>query len=98
MGTFDAEFLESTNTFSGAQLLKNFSVGICGAKQNWTMSKFVDQEIARIRELVGDKDHVLGAVSGGVDSTVAARLMDRAIGDRFHAVLVDVRKLKLVLP
>lgn len=54
------------------------------------MSKFVDQEIARIRKLVGDEDHVLGAVSGGVDSTVAAKLMDRAIGSRFHAVLVDV--------
>jgi GMP synthase (glutamine-hydrolysing) len=53
------------------------------------MSVFLDQEIARIRALVGDKGQVLGAVSGGVDSTVAARLMKEAIGDRFWAVLVN---------
>jgi GMP synthase (glutamine-hydrolysing) len=69
--------------------LKNFAVGICGAKQNWTMAEFVGQEITRIRSLVGPVGHVLGAVSGGVDSTVAAKLMTEAIGDRFHAVLVD---------
>lgn len=79
---------EVTNTPDGTKLLKNFAVDICGAKQNWTMAKFVDQEIARIRKLVGD-DHVLGAVSGGVDSTVAAKLLKEAIGDRFHAVLVN---------
>ncbi|KAL2005184.1 hypothetical protein VTN00DRAFT_3034 [Thermoascus crustaceus] len=79
---------EVTHTPDGTKLLKNFAVDICGAKQNWTMAKFVDQEIARIRKLVGD-DHVLGAVSGGVDSTVAAKLMKEAIGDRFHAVLVN---------
>lgn len=55
-------------------MLKNFAIDICGAKNNWTMSKFVDQEIVRIRKLVGDKGQVLGAVSGGVDSTVAAKL------------------------
>jgi GMP synthase (glutamine-hydrolysing) len=53
------------------------------------MTKFVDKELARIRALVGEKGQVLGAVSGGVDSTVAAKLMHEAIGDRFHAVLVD---------
>ena len=53
------------------------------------MATFVDKEIARIRALVGEKGQVLGAVSGGVDSTVAAKLMHEAIGDRFHAVLVD---------
>lgn len=53
------------------------------------MSKFLDLEIARIRAIVGEKGQVLGAVSGGVDSTVAAKLMHEAIGDRFHAVLVD---------
>jgi len=69
--------------------LKNFAVGICGASQNWTMSEFIGQEIKRIRDLVGPEGQVLGAVSGGVDSTVAAKLMTEAIGDRFHAVLVD---------
>lgn len=53
------------------------------------MATFVDKEIARIQALVGEKGQVLGAVSGGVDSTVAAKLMHEAIGDRFHAVLVD---------
>lgn len=59
------------------------------------MSKFVDQEIARIRTLVGEKGQVIGAVSGGVDSTVAAKLMHEAIGDRFHAVLVDNGVMRL---
>src|SRR3954467_4165656 len=77
------------DTPDGKKLLKNFAVGICGAQQNWTMARFVDQEINRIRRLVGEKGQVLGAVSGGVDSTVAAKLMHEAIGDRFHAVLVN---------
>ncbi|PWY69190.1 GMP synthase [Aspergillus sclerotioniger CBS 115572] len=80
---------EVTHTPLGATILKNFAVDICDAQQNWTMSRFVDQEISRIRKLVGETDHVLGAVSGGVDSTVAAKLMKEAIGDRFHAVLVN---------
>lgn len=53
------------------------------------MAEFIGQEIKRIRDLVGPEGQVLGAVSGGVDSTVAAKLMTEAIGDRFHAVLVD---------
>ena len=80
---------EVTHTPRGTHLLKNFAVTICGAKQDWTMEKFVDKEIERIRAMVGDKGQVIGAVSGGVDSTVAAKLMQEAIGDRFHAVLVD---------
>lgn len=64
----------------GTELLRNFSVDICGAQPNWVMSDFIEQEIARIRKLVGDKSQVIGAVSGGVDSTVAARLMTEAIG------------------
>jgi GMP synthase (glutamine-hydrolysing) len=70
-------------------------VGICGAQQNWTMARFVDQEINKIRRLVGEKGQVLGAVSGGVDSTVAAKLMHEAIGDRFHAVLVNNGVMRL---
>ncbi|TAQ91667.1 hypothetical protein B7494_g69 [Chlorociboria aeruginascens] len=86
---------EVTHTPRGKELLKNFAVGICSARQDWTMSKFVDKELARIRALVGDKGQVLGAVSGGVDSTVAAKLMHEAIGDRFHAVLVDNGVMRL---
>lgn len=80
---------ELEHTPRGSDLLRNFSVDICGADPRWVMGDFVKQEIARIRHLVGDRAQVIGAVSGGVDSTVAAKLMKEAIGDRFHAVLVD---------
>ncbi|KAH8678157.1 GMP synthase [Xylariales sp. PMI_506] len=86
---------EVTHTIGGDKLLENFAVKICEAKASWTMANFVDQEIARIRQLVGEKGQVLGAVSGGVDSTVAAKLMHTAIGDRFHAVMVDNGCLRL---
>ncbi|KAI9886121.1 MAG: GMP synthase (glutamine-hydrolyzing) [Watsoniomyces obsoletus] len=86
---------EVTHTPKGVRILENFAVHICGAKQTWSMDAFVDQEIARIRKTVGDKGQVIGAVSGGVDSTVAARLMTEAIGDRFHAVLVDNGLMRL---
>ena len=80
---------EVTHTSRGTDLLRNFAVTICQARQNWTMEEFVDKEIVRIRALVGEKGQVIGAVSGGVDSTVAAKLMHHAIGHRFHAVLVN---------
>jgi len=86
---------EISHTPRGTEILKNFAVGICKARQNWTMEEFVDKEIARVRALVGEKGQVIGAVSGGVDSTVAASLMNAAIGDRFHAVLVDNGLLRL---
>ncbi|KAE8153768.1 GMP synthase [Aspergillus avenaceus] len=86
---------EVTHTQNGTDLLKNFAVRICQCKQNWTMAKFAEQEIKRISDLVGPTGQVLGAVSGGVDSTVAAQLMKMAIGDRFHAVLVDTGFMRL---
>lgn len=86
---------EVTHTPKGKEVLSNFAVTICGARQDWTMEKFVDKEIERIRAMVGPKGQVIGAVSGGVDSTVAAKLMTDAIGDRFHAVLVDNGVLRL---
>ena len=86
---------EVTHTSQGIALLRNFAVFICNARQNWTMDEFVDKEIERIRALVGEKGQVIGAVSGGVDSTVAAKLMHQAIGHRFHAVLVNNGLLRL---
>ncbi|EQK99488.1 GMP synthase [Ophiocordyceps sinensis CO18] len=86
---------ELSHTPRGTELLQNFAVAICGAKQHWVMSDFIKHEITRIRKLVGDKAQVIGAVSGGVDSTVAARLMQEAIGERFHAVLVDNGVMRL---
>ncbi|KAK1245241.1 hypothetical protein MKX08_004870 [Trichoderma sp. CBMAI-0020] len=86
---------ELEHTPRGSELLRNFSVDICGAQPNWVMSDFVEQEITRIRKLVGDKAQVIGAVSGGVDSTVAAKLMTEAIGDRFKAVHIDNGLMRL---
>ncbi|KAJ8324210.1 GMP synthase (glutamine-hydrolyzing), variant 2 [Batrachochytrium dendrobatidis] len=86
---------EVTHTPQGSHILKNFAIGICGAKATWTMATFVDKEIERIRSIVGPTAQVIGAVSGGVDSTVAAKIMSIAIGDRFHAILVDNGVMRL---
>ena len=80
---------EVTHTAQGSQILRNFVCNICSASQGWAMESFIDNEIKRIQEQVGPTAQVIGAVSGGVDSTIAAKLMSMAIGDRFHAVLVD---------
>ena len=80
---------EVTHSPLGKDILKNFVVNIAGAKQDWVMTDYADEFIQEVREKVGPTGNVIGAVSGGVDSTVAAVLMNRAIGDRFHAVLVD---------
>lgn len=80
---------EVSHTTQGTKILENFAVRVCEASQNWTMHDFKGKEISRIKALVGTKGQVIGAVSGGVDSTVAAKLMHEAIGDRFHAVLVN---------
>eukprot|EP00978_Attheya_sp_CCMP212_P025371 scaffold81523_cov64-Attheya_sp.AAC.3 len=80
---------EVTHSPLGPLILKNFVVNIAGAKQDWVMEDYANEFIESVRKQVGEKGHVIGAVSGGVDSTVAAVLMTKAIGDRFHAVLVD---------
>ncbi|KKY31027.1 putative gmp synthase [Diaporthe ampelina] len=80
---------EVSHTPRGSEILKNFAVDICKARQHWVMSDFIAHAIARIREQVGDKAQVIGAVSGGVDSTVVARLMTEAI------VLVDNGVMRL---
>ncbi|KAJ5178088.1 GMP synthase [Penicillium coprophilum] len=86
---------ELEHTPRGSDILRNFSVDICGAQANWKMGDFAELEIARIRELVGERALVLGAVSGGVDSTVGAALMREAIGDRFKAILIDTGCMRL---
>jgi GMP synthase (glutamine-hydrolysing) len=85
---------EVTHSPRGKEVFDRFAT-ICGIKRDWRMEAFVDKEIARIRELVGETGQVIGAVSGGVDSSVAAKLMHEAIGDRFHAIMVDNGVLRM---
>jgi len=80
---------EVTHSIGGQTILSNFVLSICGAKPDWVMTDYAEEFIQAVRLQVGEKGHVIGAVSGGVDSTVAAVMMQRAIGDRFHAVMVD---------
>ncbi|KAI9509819.1 hypothetical protein F5148DRAFT_694734 [Russula earlei] len=86
---------EVTHTPRGKEVVSRFVHDICGCKNDWTMEEFIGKEITRIREICGETGRVIGAVSGGVDSTVAAKLMNEAIGDRFHAIMVDNGVLRL---
>ncbi|GAA5961344.1 hypothetical protein JCM21900_004490 [Sporobolomyces salmonicolor] len=86
---------EVTHSLRGKDVLERFIINICGCKREWTMDAFIDKEIDRIRKLVGPTGQVIGAVSGGVDSSVAAKLMHEAIGDRFHAIMVDNGVLRM---
>ncbi|MGN6475622.1 MAG: glutamine-hydrolyzing GMP synthase, partial [Flavipsychrobacter sp.] len=79
---------EVTHSTDGRQLLKNFVTDICGCKQDWTPASFIHDTVERIKNEVGDKKVVM-ALSGGVDSTVAATLIHRAIGDRLYCIFVD---------
>lgn len=80
---------EVTHTSHGTSILRNFAKHICQCACDWTMANYVEEAKRTVRRIVGDDGIVVGAVSGGVDSTVAAVLMKEAIGDRFHAFLVD---------
>lgn len=80
---------EVDHTAEGRTILSNFVLRICGAQASWDMASFLDSAVETIKATVGPDAHVIGAVSGGVDSTVAAVLLAKAVGDRFHAVMVD---------
>jgi GMP synthase (glutamine-hydrolysing) len=82
---FHPEVIHST---FGSKLLENFLLQICNLEKNWTPDSFVQESIDSIRNQVGE-DHVLLALSGGVDSSVAAAIMRRAIGDRLHCFFID---------
>ncbi len=85
---------EVTHTIKGRDMINRFVLDICGAKPSWTMPNYVDQAVEKIREQVGDEEVILG-LSGGVDSSVAAALIHRAIGDRLTCVFVDNGLLRL---
>ena len=84
---------EVKHTFKGAEMLGRFVLNICGAEPDWTPDSIIEESIARIREQVAEA-RVLVAVSGGVDSSVAAALVFRAIGDQLVAVFVDTGLLR----
>jgi len=79
---------EVTHSLDGRQLLKNFVVDICHCRQDWTPSAFIHETVMRIKVQAVDKKVVM-ALSGGVDSTVAATLIQKAIGDNLYCIFVD---------
>ena len=84
---------EVFHTVQGTQLLRNFVVDICGSKQGWSAASFVDTTVAELKQQVGD-DRVILGLSGGVDSSVAAVLLNRAIGSNLTCIIVDHGKLR----
>jgi GMP synthase (glutamine-hydrolysing) len=85
---------EVVHTPRGGELLENFLFGVCKATPSWTTSKFIEEEVAKIRETVGDARVICG-LSGGVDSSVAAALVHRAIGSQLTCIFVDHGLLRL---
>ncbi|MBO6045876.1 MAG: glutamine-hydrolyzing GMP synthase, partial [Bacteroidales bacterium] len=79
---------EVMHTLQGARLLENFVVGICGSRREWTPDSFVESSVQELRAMLGEDKVVLG-LSGGVDSSVAAVLLHRAIGDRLNCIFVN---------
>ncbi|MFH1183875.1 MAG: glutamine-hydrolyzing GMP synthase [Chloroflexota bacterium] len=84
---------EVRHTPNGDQLLSHFAVQICGARPEWTPRSIIDEAVGRVRQQVGD-ERVLAAVSGGIDSTVAAALAHKAVGDQLVTVFVDTGLLR----
>lgn len=82
---FHPEVYHSTD---GTQLLSNFVLGICGCDGSWSPASFIDSTVAELKEKLGD-DRVILALSGGVDSSVAAMLLHRAVGDRLTCIFVN---------
>ena len=86
---------EVTHSKFGLEILNNFIIDIAECVPEWTMKNFIDLELEKIHQLVGTESHVIGAVSGGVDSSVGASMLFKALGDRFHPILVDTGLMRL---
>ena len=82
---FHPEVYHSTE---GKKIIHNFLINICGCSQNWTPASFVHETVEDLKKQIGDA-HVIMALSGGVDSTVAATLISKAIGNRLHGIFVN---------
>jgi GMP synthase (glutamine-hydrolysing) len=80
---------EVVHTEYGKDILRRFAYDVCGCRGDWTIASFIEEATARIRNQVGPTGKVVCGLSGGVDSTVAAMLMHRAIGDRLTCIFVD---------
>ena len=85
---------EVTHTKQGDAILRRFVLDICGAQPDWVMGDYISEAVEKIRQQVGDEEVILG-LSGGVDSSVAAALIHRAIGDQLTCVFVDHGLLRL---
>src|SRR3954468_9401672 len=79
---------EVVHTEHGLEILRNFAYGVCGCSGDWTMASFVDEATQKIRAKVGG-GRVVCALSGGVDSTVAALIIHRAVGDQLTCIFAD---------
>src|SRR5690606_2301417 len=84
---------EVSHTEFGSKILENFVFNICQCEKNWELTDFISTEVQRIKEAVGDKKVILG-LSGGVDSSVAAVLIHKAIGDQLNCIFVDTGLLR----
>ncbi len=94
-GLYGVQFhLEVTHTEQGANILRRFVRDICGCRGDWNMPDYVTEAVTKIREMVGREEVILG-LSGGVDSSVAAALIHRAIGHQLTCVFVDTGLLRL---
>jgi len=85
---------EVAHTERGLEILRNFAYGVCGCTGDWTMASFVEEATSKVRAQVGD-GRVVCALSGGVDSTVAALIIHRAIGEKLTCIFVDNGVLRL---
>lgn len=87
--TFGVQFHpEVYHSLEGMQLLKNFVLNVCGCSGDWTPGAFIEEQVSALRSKIGS-DKVIMGLSGGVDSSVAATLLHRAIGDQLHCIFVD---------
>ena len=86
---------EVVHTERGLEILRNYAYEVCGCTGDWTMASFIEEATGRIRATVGEHGRVVCGLSGGVDSTVAALLVHRAIGDRLTCIFVDNGLLRL---